>query len=152
MATQPKEFEAKTKKCFLDMGSCTIDRLYDPMAGQRGIRNICDFIGYKYPSIYYIECKTHKGKSISFCDISQYDKLCEKIDIPGVIAGVLVWFTELNSVYWIDIKFCKYVKDVIGSKSVGIRHLPLCTPDTGRMLKVPSVIKRVYPEMDLSVI
>lgn len=152
MSSTAKQFENKTKACFLEIPGSTIDRLYDPTAQQLGIRNICDFIGYRYPNIYYIECKTHTGKSISFNDISQYDALCSKIGIQGVVAGILVWFTDIQKVYWIDIEFCRYVREHLGSKSVGIRHLEYANGDNGRMLEVPSIFKRVYPQMDLTVL
>ena len=38
-----KKFEEKFKNDFLKVENATIDRLYDPVGGFRGIKNICDF-------------------------------------------------------------------------------------------------------------
>lgn len=84
------KFETRFKQDWLRMENATIDRLYDPVGGMRGVSNISDFIGYVKPNIYYLECKTHAGSSIPFNCISQYDKLVEKIGIPGVRAGVVL--------------------------------------------------------------
>lgn len=46
-----KKFEAIFKQDFLRLADSTIDRLYDPGFGMRGISNISDFIGYVYPNI-----------------------------------------------------------------------------------------------------
>lgn len=84
------KFEAKFKQDWLKMEGATIDRLYDPTGEMKGVSNISDFIGYVEPNIYYLECKTHAGASIPFSCIPQYDKLVEKIGIPGVRTGVVL--------------------------------------------------------------
>ena len=53
-----KAFEAKFKKDFLaTVPNSTIDRLYDTTNGYKAISNISDFIGYSFPTIFYLECK-----------------------------------------------------------------------------------------------
>lgn len=119
-----KQFEQKFKIDFLKtVPNSTIDRLYDSMNGYKAISNISDFIGYSYPNIFYLECKTHKGASIPFENITQYDKLKQKIGIPGVRAGVILWLYEQDvDVLYIPISTIKQMK-ADGLKSVGIRHL-----------------------------
>lgn len=86
-----KAFEDRFKENFLKtVPNCSIDRIYDTMNGYKSISNICDFIGYSYPNIFYLECKSHKGASIPFEDIPQYDKLVDKVGIPGVRSGVIL--------------------------------------------------------------
>lgn len=74
----------------LTMPNSTIDRLYDSTSGYKTISNISDFIGYSYPNIYYLECKSHLGNTWNFVNFTQYDKLKEKVGIPGVRAGVVL--------------------------------------------------------------
>ena len=53
-----KDFEGQIHTGFDKVRGVSIDRLPDPMAGYAGIKNICDFIVYRYPLQYYIECKS----------------------------------------------------------------------------------------------
>ena len=125
MNNRGKQFEQKMKIDFLKtIENSTIDRLYDTMNGYKSISNISDFIGYAYPNIFYLECKTHAGASIPFDKITQYDKLKEKIGIPGVRCGILLWLYDHNEVgvIYIPISTIKKMKED-GQKSFGIRHL-----------------------------
>ena len=58
-----KKFEEKLKSDFLKIDGVSKDRLYDPVGGFKGIKNICDYIVYMYPNIFYIECKSHEGNT-----------------------------------------------------------------------------------------
>lgn len=86
-----KKFEQKFKLDFLKtVKNSTIDRLYDTTNGYKTIANISDFIGYSEPNIYYLECKSHLGNTFPLANLTQYDKLAEKVGIPGVRAGVVI--------------------------------------------------------------
>lgn len=86
-----KAFEERFKEDFLKtVPNCSLDRIYDVSMGYKSVSNICDYIGYSYPNIFYLECKSHKGASIPFEDIPQYDKLVDKVGIPGVRSGVVL--------------------------------------------------------------
>ena len=85
-----KAWEAKFKTDFMkSFPDGSIDRLYDPVGGYYGINNICDFIGYEWPNIYYLELKSHKGNTFPFTCLPQYDKLTSKVGGKGVRAGVV---------------------------------------------------------------
>lgn len=58
--------------------------------------NICDFIVYKKPYEYYIECKSVHGASLPFRNITetQWNGLLEKSKIRGVYAGIICWFID----------------------------------------------------------
>lgn len=59
-----KAFEKVFKEDFLNtVPGSTIDRLYDPTGGFVGISNISDYIGYAYPHIFYLECKSIQGNT-----------------------------------------------------------------------------------------
>ena len=141
-----KEFEQKFKEDFLKLGDCSIDRLYDVVTGYRSISQVSDFIGYKFPNIFYIECKSHRGASIPMGNITQYDKLKEKIGITGVRAGVVLWLVDKDVVMYVPMSTVKQLKEN-GEKSIGIRHL-----EDYNIYVIPSTKKRVFMDSDYSLL
>ena len=141
-----KKFEQKFKIDFLKtVPNSTIDRLYDPVGGYYGVKNISDYIGYSYPFIFYLELKTHKGASIPFDNITQYEKLKSKVGIKGVRAGVVLWLYEKKIVLYIPIStITKMKKD--GKKSVGIKAIE----EGYNIIQIPSVEKRIFMDSDYS--
>ena len=146
-----KKFEQKLKEDWLKLPNSTIDRLYDPVGGYHGIANISDFIAYCYPNIFYLECKTIKGNTFPFSNLKQYDKLCEKIGIKGVNAGVVIWFYEKDVVMYAPIEACKKMKEN-GEKSINcnkvlnnLYELPY------NIVIIPSIKRRVFMDSDYSI-
>lgn len=116
-----KLFEERFKQDFIEsFPNGTIDRIYDVVSGYKAISNISDFIGYNCPNIFYLECKSHKGASIPFVNITQYDKLKRKVGIPGVRAGIILWLREKDVIYYIPISTITKMKQE-GKKSVGVQ-------------------------------
>ena len=141
-----KVFEDKFKKDFLQIPDANIDRLYDVMMGYKSINQVSDFIGYIYPNQFYFECKSHKGASLPFSCISQYENLKKKVGIKGVRSGIVVWFMDKDKVLYVPTStLMQLEKD--GEKSVGIRHL-----DKYNIIEIPSVKKRVFLECDYSIL
>ena len=60
-----KQFENVIKTAFEKVDGVSIDRLHDQTTGFKGSSNICDFIVYKEPYEYYIECKSVHGNLLS---------------------------------------------------------------------------------------
>jgi hypothetical protein len=141
-----KEFEQKFKEDFLKLENSTLDRLYDVVTGYKSVKQVSDFIGYVYPSIFYIECKSHRGASMPIENITQYEKLEAKIGIPGVRAGVVLWLVDKDKVMYIPMSTVKQLKEQ-GEKSIGIRHL-----DVYNIIEIPSVKKRVFMDSDYSIL
>ena len=123
-----KDFEGQVQAGFEAIPGVSIDRLPDPMAGYAGVKNICDFIVYKKPMQYYIECKSCYGNTMSIhsndpkrkygnITNNQWEGLLEKSTIPGVRAGILVWFIDHDDTYWIDIRVLQNHRDA-GHKSI----------------------------------
>ena len=105
--------------------------------------NPCDFLCFPGENkLFMVECKEHKGASIPFTAIPQYERLLEYKDYPGVYPGVMLWLSEKDIVMWIGIKEMeKMVKD--GKKSIGIKMLE----DTlYNIMIIPSEKKRIYLE------
>lgn len=147
MATnRGKQFEQKFKEDFSKLPDSSIDRLYDVMSGYKAIKQVSDFIGYFYPNIYYIECKSHKGASIPITNITQYDNLTKKVGKKGVRSGVVLWLYEKDKVFYIPTKtITQMIND--GEKSIGLRHL-----DDYRIIEIPSIKKRVFMDSDYSIL
>ena len=123
-----KDFEGQVHDGFAKIEGVSIDRLPDPMAGYAGVRNICDFLVYKYPTQYYIECKSCYGNTLSIhsndpkkkygaITNNQWEGLLEKSKIPGVKAGILVWFIDYDVTYWLDIRLLQKHREA-GNKSI----------------------------------
>lgn len=121
-------------------------RLKDQMTGYKETSgNPCDFLCFPGENkLFMVECKEHKGASIPFTAIPQYERLLEYKDCPGVYPGVMLWLSEKDIVMWIGIKEMeKMVKD--GKKSIGIKMLE----DTlYNIMIIPSEKKRIYLESD----
>jgi hypothetical protein len=107
--------------------------------------NPCDFLCFPGENkLFMIECKEHKGASIPFTAIPQYERLLEYKDFPGVYPGVVLWLSEKDIVMWIGIKEMeKMVKD--GKKSIGIKMLE---DSSYNIMIIPSEKKRIYLESD----
>lgn len=108
-----KQFENVIRKSFERVDGVSIDRLNDNTAGFKGVAGICDFIVYKEPHEYYIECKSVHGASLPFRNITdtQWEGLLEKSKIEGVYAGIICWFVEKGITVFIPIQvlqICKY--------------------------------------------
>lgn len=144
MASKGKSFEEKFKEDWKkSFPNSTIDRLYDNMTGYKSISTVSDFICYNYPNIYYIECKSHKGASLPFTNITQYDKIKQKVGIKGIRAGVVLWLYEKDRVFYIPISTIIKMKKE-GKKSVGIKAFN----DGYNIIEIPSRKLRVYMDSD----
>ena len=121
-------------------------RLKDQMTGYKETSgNPCDFLCFPGENkLFMVECKEHKGASIPFTAIPQYDRLLEYKDCPGVYPGVMLWLSEKDIVMWIGIKEMeKMVND--GKKSIGIKMLE---DSLYNIMIIPSEKKRIYLESD----
>ena len=149
MKNKGKEFEEKFKIDFLrTIPNPSLDRLYDPVSGYKAISNISDFIGYSYPNIFYLECKSHLGNTWNFSYFTQYEKLKYKVGIPGVRAGVILWMIEHDVVVYLPTNTVTKMK-ADGLKSFNVKLLTN-NPNNYKFIVVPSIKKRVYMDSDYS--
>lgn len=119
-----KDFEAQVRKCFNMIDNVSVDRLLDPQAGFAGVRNICDFIIYKKPTIYYVECKSCNGNTLNFHNITdnQWNGMLAKTTIDGVVAGVMIWFVAHDKTVFIPIQVLQKLRQN-GAKSVNVKDI-----------------------------
>lgn len=140
-----KDFETRIKTAFEKQPNMFSLRLLDPQNGFAGVRNICDFVFYSKPTLFLIECKTHYGNILPFSCITenQWSGLLEASKLPGVVAGVIVWFIDHDATYFIDIRHLQQLK-IIGKKSLNIK---LCQE---YLREIPGEKKRVFFEYDVT--
>lgn len=148
MISRGKQFEDKFKADFLKLEGVSLDRLFDPVGGYVGIKNICDFIAYKYPNIFYIECKSCNDNTWNFANYSQYEKQLCKVGIKGVRVGVVLWMIKHDTVVYLPTKTIQQMK-ADNKKSFNIKDLQ---KDTYRIITIPSIKKRVFLDSDYSVL
>ena len=145
-----KQFEAKFKEDFLKIPDSTIDRLYDSVSGYKSISNICDFIGYRYPNIFYLECKSHEGNTFPFTKLTQYEKLLPKVGIKGVRAGAVIWAIDHQKVFYVPISTITKMK-ADGKKSFHfVKDTDIFSPY--KVYEIPSTLKRVFLDSDYTIL
>ena len=114
-----KQFEEVVKESFLKLSDVSIDRLHDQTNGFLGSKNICDFIVYRKPYEYYIECKSVHGNTLPFTNITdrQWNGLLEKAQINGVFAGILCWWVDKDVTRFIPIQMLNFLREFCKMKS-----------------------------------
>lgn len=115
-----KQFEAILRKAFEDVPGVSIDRIPDQTMGFKGASNICDFVVYKKPYEYYIECKTIHGNTFPFSNITdnQFSGMLQKTKIPGVYAGVMCWWVDKDVTRFLPILDILQMRENFQMKSV----------------------------------
>ena len=108
-----KKFEGVIREAFEKVPGVSLDRLNDNTAGFKGIAGICDFIVYREPYEYYIECKSVHGNTLPFSNITetQWNGLLEKSEIEGVFAGVICWWADKDVTKFIPIQLLQAMKE-----------------------------------------
>ena len=143
-----QQFETKFKHDFSLIPGATIDRLYDPVAGYKFIKNVSDFIGYVYPYIFYLECKSTEQNTFPLANLTQYEDLLTKKDVKGALAGVVIWFVNHKREAWVSIEEFQRIKE-LGYKSINVKMLD---DSEFNVVEIPGIIKRTLIDADYSVI
>lgn len=133
-------FRKDWKKCFPDT---FILRIPDQLSGLKNSNNICDFICYNNSILWLVECKAHKGASIPFENISQYEKMSQCVGMEGVRAGIVLYLYDKDKVFYVPISTITQMKKD-GKKSVGLKAIE----DGYRIVEIPSTKLRVFLESD----
>ena len=144
MTNRGKDFEKVIKEAFEKVPGVSIDRIHDQTNGFAGSANISDFIMYKYPYEYYIECKSVHGNTLPFSNITknQWEGLLEKSKIEGVFAGVICWWTQRDTTLFIPIQELQNLKDT------GFKSIRYDTPN-GYITDIKGTKKRVFFDYDM---
>ena len=117
-----KQFESVIQEAFSQTKDVTMIRLHDQTTGFYGSSNICDFLAFKKPFLYLIECKAIHGNTLSissnpkpdkngrlkgcYGDITdtQWDGLMEESTKQGVMAGIMCWWVDKDITKFIPIQ------------------------------------------------
>lgn len=150
-----KEWE----ECFRDnfkasFPGCLVDRVPDQQSGYKNAsKNKCDFYCFTQKHFFMIECKTTaKSNTFNFSEIPQIARMLEfnkkeHITEDNLIQGVIIWFEAKKKVLWCPLEECvRMIKD--GKKSINATK---SISEGYKLTEVPTTIKRVFPECDLSV-
>lgn len=147
-----KKFEDRFRKDYKQCFPNTfIYRLPDQQSGYAGggSQNPCDFICYPGSLELMVECKAHKGASIPFSKIPQYERMLDYKGLHKTFPGVVVWFYEKDIVIWVSIEEMeKMVLD--GEKSIGLRMLQHKNDNEKayNIITIPSTKLRAFMESD----
>ena len=151
-----KRFEGIIKDSFLRVPDVSVDRLHDQTTGYAGSTNICDFVVYKKPYEFYIECKTVHGNTLSIYGTDekhkygnitnkQWEGLLEKSKIQGVFAGIICWWIDADETWFIPIEVLEDARRVTGSKSINIKSPHM----QGHWTPIYGKKKRVFFDYDM---
>lgn len=115
-----KKAESKIRE-WLDKpeGGYSFDRIPDQMTGKFGSKNICDFLCFKQPNLYYIESKATWEDRFDFANISptQHEGLLSKSRIPNVYGLVIVLFASHQRA------FMFLIEDIDKASMQGVKSL-----------------------------
>ena len=140
-----KQFEDVIKKSFEKCKDVSVDRLHDQTNGYVGSYNICDFIVYKYPTQFYIECKSCHGNVWSLANLTdnQYRGLLAKSKIMGVVAGIIVWWIDKDVTTFFPIEYTHHLKEY-EYKSIHYAN--------EKGITIPGKKKKVFFDYDIEVL
>ena len=146
-----KQFENVIRKAFEKVPDVSIDRLHDQTNGFKGSQNICDFIVYKEPYEYYIECKSVHGASLPFRNITdtQWEGLLEKSEIEGVSAGIICWFIDKDVTKFIPIQLLDYMRKFEDIKSYSYQFGGYLLEKGMSAIELKGKKKRVFYEYNM---
>ena len=145
-----KIFESKFlddwKKSFLNS---FIYRVSDQVSGYKYTSsNMCDFICFSNGILFLIECKEHKGNTFPLSNLTQYSKLKEKVGIPGVRVGVVIWFSDHDKILYVPISTITKML-LANKKSVNIQDL---SKEEYVIYDIPAIKKKVFLSADYSIL
>lgn len=143
-----KKFEQKLKQDWLKVPNADITRLYDTTNGFKSISNVSDFIGYIYPYLFYIECKSTQGNTFPFSRLTQLEKLAKKIGIKGVNPGAIIWFKDHNKVCWVPADEFVRLQN-LNYKSINVKMIG---DSQFKVYNIPGEIKRTFIDSDYSIL
>ena len=103
----------------------SFDRIPDQLSGYINVsKNICDFICYKYPNMYYIESKAtwHDRFELNMIQPHQQDGLASKAKINGCYGWVIVLFATYKRAFKFEIQDLLDMESQ-GQKSLNIKKI-----------------------------
>lgn len=114
-----KDFEIQIRDAFKRVPNTFVCRLKDSQSMYRGDENPCDFVFYRNPKLYLIECKTTYGHTLNWSNIrdNQWNSLLSVCDVPGIVAGYMIWFISDDLTIYIS------SKELLKHREMGFKSL-----------------------------
>ena len=138
-----KEFETIIGNGFRALTDVSVDRIPDQTMHYKDRANVSDFIVYKYPHQYYVECKSVHGNTLPISNITQLEPLWEKeVLTKGVKSGVLCWWIDKDVTRWIPIE------EIVNRKVDGHKSIRFDEPIEGSK-EIIGRKKKIYFEYDM---
>ena len=107
-------------------------------------KNICDYIAYNNGGLYLLELKSHKGTSLPYTAISDYQlKGLSNIDYPGIKAYFIINMRDKEKTYAIEAQKIKKYIETSERKSIPISFMD----DEG--VEIKGIKKRSRYEYDV---
>lgn len=140
-----KQFEDIVKKAFEAVKDTVIVRLHDQTTGYFGSKNPCDFLIYHKPVLYVLECKSVRGNTLPFSNITefQWNSLMSMGDVQGVVAGILCWWIDRDVTLFIPSQKLREYKDA------DFKSLRYDIYDNAGIYQLSGKKKRVFFEYDM---
>lgn len=88
-------------------------------------KNICDSLLFYGERMFLIECKSHKGKSLPLSRIrdNQVTELLDASKYNGIVAGILVEFSDLREYYFLEINMLlNFTFEYPDKKSIPVKY------------------------------
>lgn len=143
MENYGKKFEEQFKRDWSKIKDSVIIRFPDQQSGYYGSTNPCDFLIFKYPNVYLIECKSVKGNTFPFSNFPQYDKL-KSFNVKGLYAGVVIWFRDHDTILYCPISTFNLYKE-LGKKSINIKDYKEIDEN---IITIPTIKRRKFLTAD----
>lgn len=85
--------------------------------------NICDFMLFNYPNLYFLELKSTKSKSLPFSALRENQKkeLTTSGRRKGIRSGLVVNFRDINETYYMSIDMFNDLEEKLTSKSIPVK-------------------------------
>lgn len=145
-----KKFEARFRSDWAEsVPDSLCYRLIDAMAGYMGVKNVCDFICYKHPEIYLLDCKSSDANTIGFAEIRQYEEMLKYKDIEGCNVGIVWWSIPNEAVIYVPVQTLEKIKSE-GGKSFNYKKM--VDDPNYPCIKIPSKKLRTFLQSDYSVL
>jgi len=98
----------------------------------------CDYIVFNGTTLFYLELKVTKGKSLSFANIKkhQIEDLTKRSNYKSVVCGFLIKFSDLAECYFVTIQEFNYFVNNNERKSIPAEYLK------DKCLNIPMELKR----------
>lgn len=126
MSKEGKKFEKKFRASAI-AADLLIERLNDSMTRFRNVKNVCDFIVFRSPFLFFLELKSYSGDRIPTTAVSDFQRngLLLRKHFKGVFCGVVLQFRndqdKTAKTYFLEIE--KFEEMAKAGSSVHVREV-----------------------------